>query len=94
VRRSILRHRHFVTICERAGLAGRQIHDTRRTMTSFAVATGAHANVIADRLGHSTTRLTMDRYASTLPVLGARPRTRSTALGGRETPPTESCRRK
>ena len=33
---------------------------------------GAHAKEIADRLGHSTTRLTLDRYCHLLPSLDGR----------------------
>jgi len=63
LRRSNLRRSHFEPICERAGLGHLRIHDLRHTMTSLALAQGVSAKVLAERLGHSTTRLTLDRYS-------------------------------
>ncbi|MGH7749568.1 MAG: site-specific integrase, partial [Candidatus Dormibacteria bacterium] len=65
--RSNLRRRHFEPILERAGLGHLRIHDLRHTSTSIAIAEGVPARVVADRLGHSTVRLTQDRYAHVLP---------------------------
>lgn len=68
-RRSNLRQRHFEPICERAGLEGLTIHGLRHSMTSLALAAGVQPKVVAERLGHSTTRLTLDRYGHVLPGL-------------------------
>ncbi len=63
LRRSNLRRSHFEPICERALLGHLRIHDLRHTMTSLALVQGVPAKVLAERLGHSTTRLTLDRYS-------------------------------
>jgi integrase len=66
MRRSNVRHRHFRPLCERAGITGLRLHDLRHSMTSLAIAAGSAVKVISERLGHSTTRLTQDRYAHEL----------------------------
>jgi integrase len=38
-------------------------------MASFGIAEGIAPKILAERLGHSTTRLTQDRYAHVLPGL-------------------------
>lgn len=63
LRRSNLRRSHFKSICEAAGLWPLRIHDLRHSMTSLALLQGVPAKVVAERLGHSTTRLTLDRYS-------------------------------
>jgi integrase len=67
-RRNLTR-RHFAPILAAAGVDRIRIHDLRYSMTSFGVAAGVDAKVLADRLGHSTTRLTQDRYSHVLPGL-------------------------
>ena len=54
---------------KRAEIPRITIHGLRHAMTSFGVASGVSAKVLAERLGHSTTRLTQDRYAHVLPDL-------------------------
>lgn len=66
-RRSNLRQRHFLPLCKKAGIEGLTIHGLRHSMTSIAVAEGIPVTVIAGRLGHTTTRMTLDRYAHLLP---------------------------
>lgn len=50
-------------------LAGGKIrlHDLRHTATTLLVRGGVHPKIIADRLGHATTRLTLDTYSHVLP---------------------------
>jgi integrase len=68
---SNLRRSHFYPLLEHAELGHLRMHDLRHTMTSLGVAAGLVPKVLAERLGHTTTRLTEDRYAHVLPGLGA-----------------------
>ena len=84
LRRSNLRRSHFVPICERAGIEGLRIHDLRHSMTSLALLGGVSAKVVSERLGHSTTRLTLDRYSHLLGDLQSEAaNTIETTLAGR-----------
>lgn len=69
MRRSNLRRSNFTPLLKRAGLKDLRIHDLRHSMTSLAAAEGVNLKVLAERLGHSTTRLTQDRYSHVLPGL-------------------------
>ncbi len=64
---SNLRSRHFEPICRAARIEGLTIHGLRHSMGSLMISKGVPAKVVAERLGHSTTRLTQDRYAHVLP---------------------------
>jgi integrase len=61
-RRSNLRQREFEPILKAAGLANVTIHGLRHSMTTLALAEGVPVKSVAARLGHTTTRLTLDRY--------------------------------
>ncbi len=65
--RTYLRRFHFHPICKVAGVTGLTIHGLRHSMTSNAIASGISPVVVAARLGHSSTRMTLDRYAHLLP---------------------------
>ena len=67
LRRSNLRRSHFTPILKSANISGLRIHDLRHTMTSLGVDAGINSKVLAERLGHSSTRMTEDRYAHVLP---------------------------
>lgn len=67
MRRGNLRRAHFLPLLRRADIGHIRIHDLRHSMTSLGIAAGVVSKVLADRLGHSTTRLTDDRYAHVLP---------------------------
>ena len=54
--------RDFNQICERAELPHIRFHDLRHTHASLLINVGVHAKKIAERLGHSTIRLTLDNY--------------------------------
>ncbi len=78
LRRTFYR-RHYRPAVARARLAdgtglpeGLRFHDLRHTCVALLIAQGAHAKEIAERLGHSTVRLTLDRYAHLLPSLDER----------------------
>jgi integrase len=46
-----------------------RLYDLRRGFASLLLAAGEHPKVVADQLGHSTTRLTLDTYTHVLPEL-------------------------
>lgn len=52
-----------------AGLEGLRFHDLRHLHAALAVAVGAHPRALQERLGHSTSRITLDTYSSVLPGL-------------------------
>jgi integrase len=66
-----LRRRHFAPILKRAGLVGITPHTLRHTSTSLGVAAGLQPKVLSERLGHTTTKLTMDTYSHLMPGSGA-----------------------
>jgi len=66
-KRSNLRQRYFQPACVSIGITGVTIHGLRHSMTSLALAEGVGPKIIAERLGHSTVRLTQDRYQHVLP---------------------------
>lgn len=69
LRRSNVRRQHFEPILQRARIEDVTIHGLRHAMTSFGIAEGVAPKVLAERLGHSSVRLTEDRYAHVLPGL-------------------------
>lgn len=69
LKRSNLRQRHFQPALETAKITGLTIHGLRHSMTSLALAEGLSPKVVAERLGHSTVRLTQDRYQHVIPSL-------------------------
>ena len=56
-------------ILKAAKLGHLRLHDLRHSMGSLAIAQGVSVKVVSDRLGHSTTRMTQDRYLHVLPGL-------------------------
>jgi integrase len=58
---------HLVPLLERAGLRrpGTGLHSLRHTYVSLLAAQGATVRYVADQVGHSTTRLTLDVYSHT-----------------------------
>jgi integrase len=65
--RTYIRRRHFDKVCKAAAISGVHPHDLRHTMASHALAAGLSPVVVARRLGHGSTRMTMDRYGHLLP---------------------------
>lgn len=65
--------RDFVPAVERAGLPqGLRFHDLRHTCAALLIANSAHPKEIQERLGHSTIRVTFDRYGHLFPSLDER----------------------
>lgn len=65
--------RHFKPAVKRAGLTpALRFHDLRHTCAALLIAQGAHPKEIQERMGHSTIRLTFDRYGHLFPSLDSR----------------------
>jgi site-specific recombinase XerD len=64
--------RHYLPAVKRAGLEPLRFPDLRHTCASLLIQQGAHVKEIAERLGHSTVRITLDTYAHLLPSLDER----------------------
>lgn len=47
-----------------------RFHDLRHSHASHLLAAGVHLKVVSERLGHSSTRLTLDTYSHLLPGMG------------------------
>lgn len=52
----------FQRLCKNHGLPVVRYYDLRHTHASLLIAQGKHPKLIADRLGHSSIKLTMDTY--------------------------------
>jgi integrase len=63
-----------------AGLPPIRLHDLRHTAATLALTAGLHPRVVADRLGHSSTQLTMDTYSHVAEQLQADAGARVAAL--------------
>ena len=72
MRRSNFRRRAWSMATRRAGLEGLRFHDLRHTAVALAIAQGAHAKAIQERMGHSSVTVTLDRYGHLLPALDER----------------------
>ncbi len=55
----------------RSGLPRIRFHDLRHTHAVHLIAAGVHAKVVSERLGHSSTTFTMDRYGHLMPNIQA-----------------------
>ena len=72
LRRNLYR-RHFKPAVRNAGLPeALRFHDLRHSCAAMLIAQGAHPKEIQERLGHSTIRLTFDRYGHLFPGLDER----------------------
>jgi len=60
--------RHFKPAVLEAGLpAGLHFHSLRHTCAAFMIADGRHMEEVKDHLGHSSIRVTSDRYGHLFP---------------------------
>ncbi|WP_146237302.1 site-specific integrase [Deinococcus yavapaiensis] len=57
--------RHFVMLCDQAGLPRIRIHDLRHTFTSLMLAVGAPLTIISEKSGHEDPDFTWKRYGHT-----------------------------
>jgi len=61
------RRRHLVPAVEAVGLAEVRFHDLRHTCASLLIAAGRSVQEVKEHLGHSSIRVTSDRYAHLYP---------------------------
>ena len=61
------RRRHFVPTVEAVDLAAVRFHDLRHTAASLLIAAGRSLQEVKEHLGHSSIRVTSDRYAHLYP---------------------------
>ena len=61
--------RHFKPIVKAAGLAPLRPYDLRHTCATLLLASGEHPKVVAERLGHASTVMTLDVYSHVLPTM-------------------------
>ena len=61
------RHRHYTPAVERAQLPGVRFHDLRHTCAALLIAAGRHLEEVKNYLGHSSIRVTSDRYGHLFP---------------------------
>lgn len=81
--------RAFKVAAERAGLPKTtRLYDLRHSCASLLLAAGEHPRVVAELLGHSTTKLTMDTYSHVLPALARSAADRIDALLAGEVRPS------
>ena len=67
-----LARRHLKPALEAAKLPDSfRLYDLRHTHATLLLAEGVHPKVAAERLGHATTRMTMDIYSHVLPGMQA-----------------------
>lgn len=69
---------------DRTGLPRVTFHDLRHTTATLLLQAGVHPKVVAEMLGHSTIRLTLDTYSHVLPTMQAEAAEKlSVAIGNR-----------
>ena len=61
----------FLRIADKVGLEGVRLHDLRHTHATLLMKLNVNPKVVSERLGHSSTRLTMDTYSHVLPGMQA-----------------------
>jgi integrase len=59
----------FHPLLDKAGIRRIRFHDLRHTSATLGIAAGENVKVVAERLGHSSAKLTLDVYAKALPTL-------------------------
>lgn len=70
----------FKSALKRAGIPRSvRLYDLRHSMATLALEAGIHPKVVSERLGHSTTQLTLDTYSHVTPTMQDQA---SEALGG------------
>jgi integrase len=62
-----VRKRYFDPIVAKAGLPKIRLYDLRHTSATMLLSEGEHPKVVAERLGHASTNLTLDVYSHVLP---------------------------
>lgn len=73
LRKSNFIRREFAPLIERARVPRVPFHGLRHIANSLLLSSGVSVNVAAQRMGHSTTRTTLDRYGHVCPTGKKRP---------------------
>jgi integrase len=61
--------RHFENCVPKLGLPRIRFHDLRHTLATMMLAAGQHPKVVAEMLGHSQVRITLETYTHVLPSI-------------------------
>jgi integrase len=67
-----LTYRYFRPILKKAGLPQIRLYDLRHSQATLLLAADEYPQVVSERLGHSTIKLTLDTYTQHLPNLQKR----------------------
>ena len=68
IERQNFKHREFRKVLQAAGLPDTvRLYDLRHTHATMLLEAGIHPRVVADRLGHSSVTMTLQRYSHVLP---------------------------
>ncbi|HKX32352.1 MAG TPA: tyrosine-type recombinase/integrase [Blastocatellia bacterium] len=65
-------YRYYRPILEKAELPRIRLYDLRHSQATILLMADEHPKVVSERLGHSTTRLTLDTYSHVLPTMQER----------------------
>lgn len=61
--------RSYKRVLDRAGLEGFRFYDLRHTCATLLLLAGTHPKVVAERLGHSSIRQTLDTHSHVIPSM-------------------------
>lgn len=64
--------RHFARLLDRIDVPKIRLHDVRHTHATLMLEAGVSIKVVAERLGHTSVRSTLDTYAHVLPAMDDR----------------------
>lgn len=59
----------FHPILTKAGVPKIRFHDLRHTSATLSLSNGDNVKIVAERLGHSSPKMTLDVYARAVPTL-------------------------
>lgn len=60
--------RQWSAVCKQIGIGHRRLHDIRHTTASLLLARNVPVTYVAEMLGHSSPKITLDRYAHYIPA--------------------------
>jgi integrase len=69
LRRPNLMRRSFLPAMKKAEVPEIRFHDLRHSAATLLLAAGENVKVVSERLGHATTKITLDVYAHVLPTM-------------------------
>jgi len=59
----------FHPLLKKAGIGRIRFHDLRHTSATLSLSNGDNVKIVAERLGHSSPKMTLDVYAHSVPTL-------------------------